>query len=110
MFFLWVNIINIKKINRIFELVTWNEIKEVSIVLINSLTEFITSTVKEENIEDIEEYLNINSITIHVIINNKNNWIDNAPNTPKYVATPFPPLNFSHIGKICPKKTTRADK
>ena len=24
---------------------------------------------------------------------------------PKYVATPFPPLNFTHIGNKCPKKT-----
>ena len=36
--------------------------------------------------------------------------IDKAPITPKYVATPFPPLNFNHTGKICPKKTTSADK
>ena len=110
MFFLCVNIINIKKINRIFELIIWIDIKEASIELTNSLAEFITSTVKDENIEDTEEYLNINDTTIHVIINKKNNCIDKAPITPKYVATPFPPLNFNHTGKICPKKTTSADK
>ena len=51
--------------------------------------------------------MNINNIIIQVIINNKNNWIDKAPSTPKYVATPFPPLNFSHIGKTWPRKTVR---
>ena len=72
-------------------------------------TELTTKTVNELNIEDKEEYLNISDITIHVKINKKLNWIDNANNIPRYVATPFPPLNFNHIGKRCPKKANRHD-
>ena len=45
----------------------------------------------------------------HVKINNTANSIDKANNTPKYVATPFPPLNFNQIGKTCPKKTINAE-
>ena len=74
------------------------------------LINVITKTVKDANIDDNEEYLKTNATTIHVKINNKLNWIDNANKIPKYVATPFPPLNFSHTGKICPKNTTRQDK
>ena len=29
---------------------------------------------------------------------------------PKYVATPFPPLNFNHTGNKCPKKTNNEEK
>ena len=83
MFFLCVKIIKTKNINRIFELVIWIDDTEGSIELINSLIEFITRTVKDENIEDIDEYLNINKITIHTKINNKNSCIDKHPRTPK---------------------------
>ena len=40
----------------------------------------------------------------------KKNLKDKAKITPRYVATPFPPLNFNQIGKICPMKQINADK
>ena len=83
MFFLWVKTISIKKIKRSFELVIWIDIKLVSIILKNSLIEFITRTVKDEKIDDIDEYLNIRETTTHVNINSKNSWIDKAPITPR---------------------------
>ena len=60
--------------------------------------------VNEANIEDTDEYLNIRVTTSHVNINKKPNWIDRASRIPKYVATPFPPLNFNQIGKHVLKK------
>ena len=101
--------IKIKKINSIKFIF--------SLVLISVLIKFktfslmdaTTKTVKEENIDDKEEYLNISETTDHVKINKKLNWIDKANNIPKYVATPFPPLNFSQTGKRCPKKVNRQD-
>ena len=83
MFFLWVKTISIKKINRSFELVTWIDIKFESMLLMNSLIEFITRTVKEEKIDDIDEYLKIKAITIQENINSKNSWIDKAPIAPR---------------------------
>jgi len=68
-----------------------------------------TKTVNEENIDESDEYLNINKITTHVKINKKHSCVDNTINTPKYVATPFPPLNLNQMGNICPKKTTNDD-
>ena len=64
-----------------------------------SLTNVTTKTVNDENIDEIEEYLNISETTIHAKINKNPNCADNANKTPKYVATPFPPLNLSQIGK-----------
>ena len=60
----------------------------------------IIKTVKDENIDDSEEYLKINEIISHVKINSKLSLKDNANKIPKYVATPFPPLNFSQIEKM----------
>jgi len=109
MFFLWVNIIKIKKINKInfisssillFIFIEFNAV---------SLIKVITKTVKEENIEDTEEYLNIKETASQVNINKKLNWNDKAKRIPKYVATPLPPLNFSQIGKICPKKANKQE-
>ena len=37
------------------------------------------------------------------------NYMIGQIKSPKKVATPFPPLNFSHIGKRCPRKTSNAD-
>ena len=68
-----------------------------------------TATVREENIDDSDEYLNIRDTTTHVKINSKLKLNDKANKTPRYVATPLPPLNFSQIGKICPRKTIKAD-
>ena len=75
-----------------------------------SLINEIMNTVKDENIEAKDEYLNIKNTTIQVAINKKLNWWDKANKIPRYVATPLPPLNFNHIGKIWPKKTTIQDK
>ena len=75
-----------------------------------SFIKVTTKTVNDPNIEDNEEYLNIRETTIQVKINKKLNWIDKANNIPRYVATPFPPLNFNQIGKRCPKNANRADK
>ena len=48
-----------------------------------SLNKVIISTVKEENIDDNEEYLNINATTTHVNINRRLNPYDKANSTPK---------------------------
>ena len=73
MFFLWVNIIKIKKINRInfispselkFEL---NDCRAVSLIIDT------IKTVIEANIEDTEEYLKIKVTTSQVNINKKLN-------------------------------------
>ena len=69
----------------------------------------ITNTVIEAKIEDKDEYLNIKATVIQDNINNKVKLYDRANKIPKKVATPFPPLNFSHIGKICPRKASNAD-
>ena len=74
-----------------------------------SLIKVITKTVNDPNIEDNDEYLNIRETTVQVKINKKLNCIDKANNIPRYVATPFPPLNFIQKGKICPKKASKAE-
>ena len=63
----------------------------------------------EAKIEDKEEYLNIKATVIQVNINSNVKLYDKANKIPIKVATPFPPLNFSHIGKRCPRKTSNAD-
>ena len=63
-----------------------------------SLIKVTTKTVNEPNIEDSDEYLNIRETTNQVKINKKLNCSDKANKIPRYVATPFPPLNFSHTG------------
>ena len=69
-----------------------------------------SNTIKDEIIEPNETYLEIKVITDHDIINIAGKIKSNANNTPKYVATPLPPLNFSQIEKTCPKNTIRQDK
>ncbi len=109
-FFRWENIIKIKKINRIFESGTFvTGINKISAEITVSLKIFTTKTVNEANIEDREEYLNIKDTTNQVIANKKHKWNDKAVIIPKYVATPFPPLNFNQIGKRCPKKANIQD-
>ena len=78
-------------------------------VIIFSFMKAIVNTVIEAKIEDKEEYLNIKATVIQVNINSNVKLYDRANKTPIKVATPFPPLNFSHIGKICPRKTSNAD-
>ena len=55
---------------------------------------------KVETIEDKDEYLKINNTETQTIIKIKKQLTDNASNIPKYVATPFPPLNFNQIENI----------
>ena len=99
--------IKIKKINRSLESWASEFIDNDPIKEIFSLIKLIINTVRAANIDDKDEYLNIRETAIHVNINRKPNWIDNAIITPKYVATPFPPLKFNHIGKTWPRKTVR---
>ena len=75
-----------------------------------SLINDTTNIVSEEKIEDTDEYLNINNTATHVNINKIAQGNDKANKIPKYVATPFPPLNLSQTGKMCAKKVTKADK
>ena len=110
MFFRWEKIIKIKKINRILESgkfasVINDELAKITV----SLKKFTTKTVKAPNIDEREEYLNINDNINQVNINNKPSWIDKAVIIPKYVATPFPPLNFNHNGKRWPRKANIHD-
>ena len=71
----------------------------IALIALNFNTE-ITKTVNEANIEDREEYLKIKETITHVKINKRLSVIEKANKIPKYVATPFPPLNFNHIGNI----------
>ena len=48
-----------------------------------SLKKVTTKTVKEENIDDNEEYLKIKDTTTHVNINRNPKLYDNANNMPK---------------------------
>ena len=48
-----------------------------------SLNRVTTNTVKEEKIDDKEEYLNINETVIHVKINRKLNPYDKANKIPR---------------------------
>jgi len=75
-----------------------------------SLNKFTTNTVRDANIEDSDEYLNIKETTNQVKINNILNCKDRAKRIPKYVAIPLPPLNFNQMEKIWPKKAARADR
>ena len=104
-----MNIIKIEKINSnnfisLTELIL-ESIKSIAV----SLIAVTTNTVIEEKIDETEEYLNIRETTLQVKINNNPKAGDKANKTPKYVATPLPPLNFNQIGKICPKKTIKHD-
>ena len=82
-FFLCVNIIKIKKINNI-NFISVAKTKFGSIALTAfSLNKVITNTVKEENIDDKEEYLNIKETTIHVKINKTLNPYDKANKIPR---------------------------
>ena len=74
-----------------------------------SLNKLTIKTVKEANIEDNDEYLKIKEITNHVKINNNPYSKVTANKIPRYVATPLPPLNLSHIGNTCPKKHNKQE-
>ena len=109
MFFLCVKIIKIKKINKINFISSSTYVLKAIDCSAVSLIKVITNIVRDENIEDRDEYLNINETVNHVNINKIPNRIDKASKIPRYVATPFPPLNFNQTGKTCPKKASRHD-
>ena len=67
-------------------------------------------TIIEPSIDDREEYLKIIAIIIHATPKIKPSVNEIPKIIPKYVATPFPPLNLSQMGKICPMKQIKPDK
>ena len=62
-------------------------------------------TIIEAIIEDSDEYLEIKKVTNQDITKIKPYIKLIAKSIPTYVATPLPPLNLSHTGNTCPKKT-----
>ena len=110
MFFLCVNTINIKKIKRINIVFSEKSVFSFNDFITFSSIKLTAKTVKVENIDDTEEYLKIRDTTNQVNIKTKDNWSDRANNIPKYVATPFPPLNFNQNGNRWPKKANKHDK
>ena len=64
----------------------------------------------EDMSEDKEEYLDKYKTIIQHMTKINPNEIENAKSTPRYTAIPFPPLNLSHMGKICPRKQERAER
>ena len=83
MFFLLVKIIKIKKISKII-LKSSESLKFILIDLkVVSFIKATTKTVIAANIDETEEYLNINVTTIQVKINNKLNSYDKAIKIPK---------------------------
>ncbi len=56
-----------------------------------------------------EEYLKIRKTIIQESKKIKKMLILNDTKIPRAVATPLPPLNFSHTGNICPKTAKIAD-
>ena len=77
-----MNIIKIKKINSIFESTIAEDDKNFVEFIKVSFMKFTTKTVKEANIEDTDEYLNISDITNQVNANKKNNCNDKAARIP----------------------------
>ena len=81
-FFLWENIIKIKKINSIFEsTIPVDDKNSVEFIKV-SLMKLTIKTVNEANIDDTEEYLNISDITNQVKANKKNNCNERAASIP----------------------------
>ena len=70
----------------------------------------IIKITSDETIEDKEEYFDIKAINIQKIQKKRPSFNDKAKIIPRYVATPFPPLNFNQIGNIWPRKAIRPDK
>ena len=60
-------------------------------------------------IEDNDAYLNKKDKTSQVIPKIRKNLYESANKIPRYVATPFPPLNFNQTGKIWPIKQIKAE-
>ena len=59
---------------------------------------------------DNEEYLKFKAINNQVARKMIPCKYDIANSIPINTAIPFPPLNLSHIGKICPKKIATENK
>ena len=72
-----------KKKNNINFILSWKEKFGSIDIKTFSLKKVTTKTVKEENIDDKEEYLNIRDTTNQEKINNKANWSDKANKTPR---------------------------
>ena len=70
----------------------------------------IKKIINDERIEDKEEYFVIVAIIIQAIQKNNPSFKDKAKIIPRYVAIPFPPLNFIQIGNMWPRKAIRPDK
>ena len=70
----------------------------------------IKKTNETEIIEDKEEYFVMKSIKIQDKQNINPSFKDKAIIIPRYVAIPFPPLNFNHTGNMCPRNAIRPDK
>ena len=60
-------------------------------------------------IEDNDAYLNKKDKTSQVTPKIRKNLYESANITPRYVATPLPPLNFNQTGKIWPIKQIKAE-
>ena len=60
-------------------------------------------------IEDKDAYLNKKDKTSQLMPKIKKNSYESAVKTPRYVATPLPPLNFNQTGKIWPIKQIKAE-
>ena len=59
--------------------------------------------------DDNDAYLNKKDKTSQVIPKIRKNLYESANITPRYVATPLPPLNFNQMGKIWPIKQIKAE-
>ena len=83
MFFLWENIINIKKVNN--KKIILLSFKRLGFIVPTTFSRIVATakTVREENIDDIEEYLKIRDITTQVKINMTVKERDRAKSIPK---------------------------
>ena len=97
-FCLWVKIIIIKKVKNKKSGFIWSDKNE------------NIKTLKAPIIDDKDEYLVKNKIIIQEIPKIKPKLREKASIIPRYVATPFPPLNFNQIGNIWPRKQIKADE
>ena len=66
-------------------------------------------TIIEETIEAKDANLKSKDKVIQLTPKTKKKLKDNAKITPRYVATPLPPLNFNQTGKMCPIKQINAE-
>lgn len=79
------------------------------IKILSLINEKIKTTIEAIS-ADKEEYLKPKAISNQVVKKMRPCKYDIANNIPINTAIPLPPLNLSHIGKICPKKIARENK